>query len=355
MRTSVLRIIFIALGFWVTINQATAQDKIITIPKPVPGAPFQVQDTEDLFGKAYRWFHDGEIEWAADSLRKLLSLSNFKIDERNYYIVVANFNDNLSPVGLLHEGSAFNDTRLYGLAQDSLYYVFITKRKDATSFLSTVLTAKASPFEENLLDFLSLFPQIPIAALDFEREQKVWIDVRKYSIPEKFLKNSDISIIVRDSLRAKENLAAAVFDNTALERWSYGIATAITTIDDVDFIIGEDGRIIVRPKPKGDLAVFGVINYHFSPVDTKAPTLASSFHLLGGLRIDNTIEPILGLGFGVPLGIPVEVHVFAGGSLQFANELKSGFNIGDVVTDEVNPFKLKVRARTRFGIELKFP
>lgn len=355
MRTSVLRIIFMVFGFWFAVHRAAAQDKIITIPKPVPGAPFEVQDGEDLFGKAFRWFHDGEIEWAADSLRKLLSLSDFKIDERNYYIVVANFHDNFTPVGLLHEGSAFNDTRLYGLTQDTLYYVFITKRKNATSFHSTVLTAKASPFEENLLDFLSLFPQFPISTLELEKDEKVWIDVRRYTIPKKFQKNSDISIIVKDSLRATHNLATAVFDNTALERWSYGIATAITTIDDVDFIIGEDGRIIVRPKPKGDLAVFGVINYHFQPVDTKAPTLASSFHLLGGLRIDNTIEPILGLGFGVPVGIPVEVHVFAGGSVQFANELKSSFNIGDVVTEDVNPFKLTVRARPRFGIELKFP
>jgi hypothetical protein len=351
--------IFIACSFLVASNQATAQDKIITIPTPVPGAPFQVEDNADLFGKAYRWFHDGELEWAADSLRKLLSLSDFEIDERNYYIVVANFHDSFTPVGMLHEGSAFNDTRLYGLAQDSLYYVFISKRENATSFLSTVLTAKASPFEENLLDFLSLFPQFPISLAQLNTDPTVWIDVRKFDIPEKFQKNCDISIIVRNSLDAEEHLATAVFDNTSLERWSYGIATAITTIDDVDFIIGEDGRIIVRPKPKGDLAVFGVINYHFKPVDTKAPTLASSFHLLGGLRIDNTIEPILGLGLGVPVGLPIEVHVFAGGSVQFANEIKSDFidefESNTPITEDVNPFKLTIRARPRFGIEIKFP
>ncbi len=358
MRSPILNIVFIIFGFLILASSAIGQDKIITIPKQVPGAPFQVEDTTDLFGKAFRWFLDGEVEWAADSLRKLLSLSNFEMDERNnYYIVAANFNDRLTPIGMFHQGSAFNDTRLYGLTSDSLYYVFISKTDSARSFLSTVLTAKASPFEANLFDFLSLFLDFPLSALQMEAAESptVWIDVRKYEIPKKFQKNSDISIIVRDSLRAKENLAAAVFDNTALERWSYGLATAITTIDDVDFIIGEDGRIIVRPKPKGDLAVFGVINYHFSPVDTKAPTLASSLHLLGGLRIDNSIEPILGLGMGLPIGIPVEVHLFAGGSVQFANELKSGFAIGDFVGEDVNPFKLKVRARTRFGIELKFP
>ncbi|MFQ5864376.1 MAG: hypothetical protein ACE5IW_04010 [bacterium] len=355
MTAYILRLSLMVLLYSSLVFKLFAQDKVITVPKPVPGAPFQVNDTEDLFGKAYRWFFEGEVEWAADSLRKLLSLSDFELDERNYYIVVANFTDKMSPIGLFHEGSSFYDTRLYGLTADTLYYVFISKREKAESFLSTVLTAKPSPFEENLLDFLSLFPQIPIPFVALGGPQTVWIDVRKFEIPPKFQKNSDISIIVKKDLETEEFLATSVFDNTAKEHWSFGVATAITTIDDVDFLIGEDGTIIVRPKPNGDLAAFGVINYHFTAVDTKAPTLASSFHLLAGLRIDDDIEPLVGLGFGFPTGIPVEVHFFAGASFEFANELKSGFNIGDRILADVDPFELDVRVRPRFGLEIKFP
>ena len=340
-----------------------AQDRIITIPKPVLNAPFQVQDTEDLFGKAYRFFLEGEVKWAADSLRKLLSLSSFKLDEqKNYYIVVANFNDRFNPVGMLREGAAFTDTRLYGLKNESLYYIFISKRDNAESFLSAMLTAKPSPFEANLFDFLSLFLSFPASAAaraDIATTPTVWIDVRKFEIPTHFQKHCDISLIVRKDLEAERNLTSAILDNTSRERWSYGIATAITTIDDVDFVVGDDGRIIVRPKPDGDLAAFGVINYHFQPVDTKAPTIASSFHLLFGARIDNSIEPVVGVGFGFPINLPVEVHFFGGASVQFANELKTEFidefenNLP--ITDDVDPFKLNVRVRPRLGLELKFP
>ncbi len=345
----------LALGLTGAVN---AQEKIITVPKPVRGAPFLVKDTEDLFGKAYRWFLEGQVEWAADSLRKLINLSDFKLNEKNYYVVVANFTDKMSPIGLLHEGSSFLDTRLYGLQADTLYYVFVSKREKAESFLSTVLTAKASPFEENLLDFLSLFFQLPIPAitpLEVAGED-VWIDVRRFDIPPKFQKNADISMIVKKDLSAEENLATAVYDNTALEHWSFGLATAITTINDVDFIL-DGGRIVIRPKPHGDLAVFGVINYHFKPVDTKAPTIASSFHLLVGLRLANTIEPVAGLGFGFPTGLPIEVHFFGGASFQFANELKAEFKdrIGEIVGEDVDPFNVDFRVRPRFGIEIKFP
>jgi hypothetical protein len=277
------------------------------------------------------------------------------LNERNYYVVVANFTDNMSPIGLLHEGSEFLDTRLYGLTSDTLYYVFISKRENAESFLSVTLTSKPSPFQENLADFLSLFSQLPIPTLPLGGPQAVWIDVRRFEIPSKFQKNSDISIIVKKELGAEEFLATAIFDNTAKERWSFGIATAITTIDDLDFLIGDNGTIIVRPKPNGDLAAFGVINYHFQAVDTKAPTLASSFHLLAGLRIDDDIEPLVGLGFGFPTGIPIEVHFFGGVSVEFANELKSGFNVGDQILRDVDPFELDIRVRPRFGLEVKFP
>src|SRR5574341_2421995 len=237
---------------------------------------------------------------AADSLRKLIDRSGYKIDPHAYYIVVANFTDKVSPIGLYHEGSDFLDTRFYGLKTDSLYYMFISRTESAPSFVSVMLKSKPTPFEANLPAFLNLFGLgLPRALSTTSRT--TWIDVRRFEIPEKFQKNSDISVIVKKDLSSDEYLAAAVFDNTSLERWSYGIATAITSINDVVLEVGNDGVIVVKPVPSGDLAVFGVINFHFKPVDTKAPTLASSFHLLGGLRLANFIEPLLGLGFGIPI------------------------------------------------------
>lgn len=345
--------LFVALCSVAACN-SFAQDRVITVPKAVEGAPFRVNDAEDLFGKAYRWFLEGEVEWAADSLRKLINLTDFKLDERNYYIVVANFMDTLSPIGLLHDGSAFNDTRLYGLTSDELYYIFISKTEKAESFLSVIVTAKDSPFQQNLLDFLSLFLPIPAIPGALGGPETVWIDIRKFEIPQKFQKNSDLSFVVKKNLDSEDPLVSAIFDNTAREHWSFGIATAVTTIEDLQFLI-EDGRIVVEPKPFLDLAAFGVINYHFSAVDTKAPTIASSFHLLAGLRIDNDIEPLVAIGFGFPTGLPVEVHLFGGLTVQFEDDLKSGFNVGQVIDEEVDPFEIDMRVRPRFGIELKFP
>jgi hypothetical protein len=143
--------------------------------------------------------------------------------------------------------------------------------------------------------------------------------------------------------------------NTALERWSYGICFGITGVDDVDITVGGDGTIIVRPKPEKDLATFGVVNYHFKPVDGKAKTFGTSLHVFGGARLAPMVEPIAGLGGGVSLGF-IDLHLFIGYSLEFASELKSGFKIGDQITREVDhPFKLKVRGKLRYGIELKFP
>jgi len=335
----------------------TAQDKIITVPKQVKGSPFKVNDSADLFGKSYRWFVEGEMNWAADSLRKLLyNVPGLQIDEvNNYYVVVANYGDHFSPMGLLHAGSSFNDTRFYGLNDANLYYVFISKNENAESFLSATLTLKSSPFESSLLDFIGLFTPVPTIPGIADAPSDVWTDVRKFKIPEKFQKNCDISLIVKKDLSAPQNLASNVFDNTSLERWSFGIATAITSVNDVNFEVGSDGSIIVVPEPFGDFATFGVVNYHFQPVDTKQPTVASSFHALAGLRLGGSIEPLAGVGFGIPAGLPIEVHFFGGISVNFANELKSGFQVGDQLTSDVDPFKLKIRVRPRFGLELKFP
>ena len=286
-------------------------------------------------------------------MKKLIKATGFDYNEKNYHIVVANYNDKLTPIGLLHGGSDFNDTRFYGLTSDELYYIFISKSEQAESFLSVLLTAKSSPFEQNLLDFLSLFfpiPDIPGALATGD----VWIDIRKFDIPKKFQKFCDMSVIVKKDLAAENYLATAVFDNSAKERWSFGLATAITSINDVN-LVDRGGIIVVEPKPYLDLAEFGVINYHFRPVDTKQRTVGSSWHLLGGLRLADHIEPLLGVGFGFPTGFPFEIHLFGGFSVEFANELKSGFSINQQIEDEVNPFKTKIRFLPRYGIELKFP
>ncbi len=87
-----------------------AQDKVVVVPKQIQGAPFSVEDDTDLFAKSYRFFIEGEVAMAADSLRKLIDMSGYKIDPQAYYIVVANFTDKVSPIGLFHEGSDFLDT-----------------------------------------------------------------------------------------------------------------------------------------------------------------------------------------------------------------------------------------------------
>jgi hypothetical protein len=329
-----------------------AQEQVVIIPKPVENSPFVYVDQNNLFAKAYHLFREGLAPAAIDSLKKLIEESGIKLDLRNYYLVVANFADNASPVGLLHAGSDFFNTRLYGLQDAKLYYIFISRQRE-TSFVSTLLTAKGSPFIEALPQFIGLFiPFLPSAGVRELEQDTTWIDMREFEIPSQFQKFSNISVLVKSELEAERVLGTITLDNTSKERWSFGIATAITSVNDVDFNIGDDGVIRIQPKPRGDLASFAVINYNFQPVDTKARTLATSFHLLGGMRLARVIEPLLGVGFGLPAGM-VEVHLFAGYSLEFAQELKSGFTIGQVA--KVDPFKTKLRGKPRFGIELKFP
>src|SRR5687768_6505717 len=56
------------------------QDKVVVIPKQIAGAPFSVEDDTDLFAKAYRFFIEGDVAMAADSLRKLIDASGYKIN-----------------------------------------------------------------------------------------------------------------------------------------------------------------------------------------------------------------------------------------------------------------------------------
>lgn len=341
------------------VMHASAQEKIIVVAKPVAGAPFRVPDSDDLFGKAYRWFLEGEPSFAADSLKKLISRSGYRLVPGNYYVVVANYNENFAPMGLIHEGSTYLDTRFYGLNRGNLFYIFISRTPRAPSFLSVTVTEKDAPFIANLPAFIGLF--VPLAARETIDAQvnalqrgDTWIDVRQFDIPEKFRKNSDLSFIVKSDLSSEKFLVETIFDNTSRERWSYGIAFGLTGVDDVDITVGSDGRIIVRPKQENDLATFGVVNYHFKPVDTKAKTFGTSLHAFGGARLAPIVEPIAGVGGGVSLGF-IDLHLFVGYSLEFANELKRGFVIGQLVNREVDPFKLKLRGKFRYGIEIKFP
>ncbi len=347
------KLILVSLIFLLLFTTLNAQERRIVIPKPVAGAPYVMNDTEDLFGKAWRFYRDGFTSWAVDSLRKLIAEFGFEINPNHYYIVVANFTPELSPIGMFHGNAHFHDTRLYGLKSDSLYYIFISRDEEAKSYLSTVLVSKPSYFEEVLPYFIGLFPIFSQVQTQVTGEYRTWMDVRKFEIPKKFQKNCDIKVIVKKDLSEERFLAHEVFDNTSLEKWSFGIATALTSVDDVDIIV-DNGTIVVRPKPKGDLATFGVINYHFKAVDTKARGLATSFHVSGGLRISETIEPVIGLGFGIPISM-IDLHLFGGYSVEFAQELKSEYAVEKVVPEGVNPFKLKIRGKPRIGLEVKFP
>jgi hypothetical protein len=63
---------------------------------------------------------------------------------------------------------------------------------------------------------------------------------------------------------------------------------------------------------------------------------------------------MVAVGFGLPAGF-IDVHFFAGYSVEFAQSLKSGYFVGQAINDDVDPFKLKIRGKPRLGIEIKFP
>ncbi len=331
-----------------------AQERQVVIPEKVAGSPLVIEDSQDLFGKAWRFYRDGFTDWATDSLKKLISQMGWEIKKNDYYIVVANYNDSETPIGMLHGDAHFHHSRIYGLKTASLYIIYLSRSPEAKYYLSTVLVSKPSYFEEVLPYFIGLFPIFSQASAQLTGEHRTWMDVRKFNIPKAFQQNCDINIIVKKDFSDAGFLAHEVFDNTSLERWSFGIGTAVTSVNDVDVTI-DNGVIVVRPKPKGDLAVFGLVNYHFKPVDTKARRLATSLHLSGGLRISETIEPILGLGIGVPVDF-IDLHLFAGYSVEFAQQLKSEYAVGqDISGQDADPFQLKLRGKPRFGIEVRFP
>jgi len=343
---------FTFLSVLLAVSLLMAQERTILIPKQVPGAPFSADDRNEYFGKAFRWFQTGDIDSAVSNLKSVISKSGYTLDPQAYYVVVAHFTDSYAPVGIIHGNSTdFFNTRLYGLERQNLYYVFISQTEGAASFLSTLVTSKSSPFLEHLPGFLGLIGVFGETAR-LQGLGNVWVDVRQYDLPRMYRDFSDISIIVKKNLSDEKTLAAVVLDNTAKEHLSYGFALALTSVRDVDVVVGSDGTIIVKPKPDADLAGFAVINYHFRAIDTKAKSFGNSWHVLGGLRLAEIFEPIVGVGGGVSLTF-IDLHVFAGYSFEFANELKNNYQIGDVVEEKISPFKRKIRGKPRFGLEIK--
>ena len=352
MRKSLL---FMLLSVFFSIAFLNAQNRTVLIPQPV--GVFRYNGDGDYLSKAYTWFTHSAIDSGVANLQKVVEAAGYNMDPNAYYVMVAHFSDAFTPIGIIGKNVDFLSTRLYGLKEDNLYYIFISQ-SDTSSFISAMATAKDSPFLENLPGFLGFLgvlsaQEIQARAKALEGEP-AWVEVRQFRLPKAFQKFSDLSIHVKKNLSDNETLASVIIDNSAKERWSYGVAFALTSVQDVDIIVGSDGTIIVQPKPGTDPAVFGVINYHFFPVDTKAKTFGNSIHALGGVRVQNFLEPIVGLGGGVSLGI-VDLHAFVGYSFEFANELKEGYVIGDQVTEEEDPFKLKIRGKFRFGLEVKFP
>jgi hypothetical protein len=350
------KLVLVSLLLVLSTTLLFSQDRAVLVPKQVPGAPFSVNDSDDLFGQSYRWFIEGDIEQGANKLRTLVKKAGVELNPNVYYVVVAHFTDSVNPVGIFHGSDDFLSTRMYGLSERNLFYIFISRNENAPSWLSVLATSKASPFEESLPAFLGFFTSLTSSDVSaLSAKTNTYLDVRQFTIPEAFRKNADFSFLVKKELADDKVLAKAVFDNTAKERWSFGMATAVTGVNDVDLLVGNDGTIIVSPKPNLDLATFAVVNFHFQPVDTKAKSLATSFHVLGGLRLAQSVEPIIGIGAGLPLGGLIDLHLFAGYSLEFANQLEDGYKIGQHISSEVDPFKLKIRGKPRIGIEVKFP
>lgn len=350
-----MRKLFVIAFVLISLAGLYAQNRTVLIPRTV--GLFHYNGEGDYLSKSFTWFVNSEIDSGLVYLEKVIEASGFTLDPNNYYVVVANFTDKFSPIGIIGKDVDFLGTRLYGLKEDNLYYIFVSQT-DSSSFISVLATAKDSPFVEALPGFLGFIgvltaDEIKAQAAKMAGEPAL-VEVRQFTVPRAFQKFSDLSFMVKKNLSDEHVLARVVIDNTAKERWSFGVAFALTNVRDVDIIVGNDGTIIVQPKPNADPAVFGVVNYHFFPVDTKAKNFGNSIHALAGVRIGNLLEPLVGLGGGVSLGI-LDVYAFVGYSFEFANELKAGYEIEQKLTEQEDPFKLKVRGKLRFGLEVKFP
>ncbi|MGH1365850.1 MAG: hypothetical protein ACRBF0_19985 [Calditrichia bacterium] len=341
---------------------AIAQERTVLIPKRLPDMPLTYEDTDDIFGESYRWIHEGAVNEGAAKLRTLVENAGFTMDPNAYYVVVANFTDRFSPIGLFRgdgtaEDSEFLRTRMYGLNSDNLYFIFITREANVNAYVSVMATEKDSPFNQALLQVLGLFFPIPTnaaATLD-SPNRTTYIDVRKFDLPEAYQEFSDLSFIVKKELSDEMAIASQVFDNTSLEQWSFGVATAVTSIDDVNIIIGADGSIIIEPKPTLDPAQFLTLNYHFSPFDSKRQNFGNSLHALVGIRLTNYMEGMVGVGASFDLGLAA-LGIFAGYSVEVANDLQDGFAVGDVLANQdVDPFKTRFIGKPRIGLQIKFP
>ena len=68
-----------------------SQQRTVLIPGPVGETPYKVDDQEDLFGKAYRWFLEGAVVEGQEQLRLIINKAGVTLDPNAYYIVVAHF------------------------------------------------------------------------------------------------------------------------------------------------------------------------------------------------------------------------------------------------------------------------
>jgi|GEM_PF-1132817 len=356
-------LLLILIGVLTLSTVIIAQERTVLIPKRLPDMPLTYEDTDDIFGESYRWIHEGAVNEGAAKLRTLIGNAGYTMDPNAYYVVVANFTDRFSPIGMFRgdgtaeEDSEFLRTRMYGLNSDNLYFIMITREPNVNAYVSVMATEKDSPFSEALIQVLGLFFPIPTnqaATLD-SPDRTTYIDVRQFDLPEAYHKFSDLSFIVKKELSDELAIASQVFDNTSLEQWSFGVATAVTSIDDVNIIIGADGSIIIEPKPSLDPAQFLTLNYHFSPFDSKRQNFGNSLHALVGIRLTNFMEGMVGIGASVDLGLAA-LGFFAGYSVEVANDLEDGFEIGQVLDNpDVDPFKTRFIGKPRVGLQIKFP
>ncbi|MFQ5630882.1 MAG: hypothetical protein ACE5I1_19090, partial [bacterium] len=70
------KIVFLVFLSIIFVSQLSfSQERAILVPKQIEGAPFKFDDNEDLFGQAYRWFFEGDVENAGATLRKLVTVA----------------------------------------------------------------------------------------------------------------------------------------------------------------------------------------------------------------------------------------------------------------------------------------
>ena len=116
-------LLLIIISMMLSVGAAISQDQAILVPKTTRWTAYEMDDKADLFGKSWRFYREGFTNQAADSLKKLIKQTGFQMKPQHYYIVVADFTESETAIGMFHGDESFSDTRLYRLSSDSLYYM----------------------------------------------------------------------------------------------------------------------------------------------------------------------------------------------------------------------------------------